>query len=627
MNVAAHNNPFSWSRAASIGRTFEDMLSVIVLAGLMFVPVIELSLRMFFKSGIPGATSLVQHSTLIVGMLGGAIAARESRLLSFSTLTTVLKGKLQKFSQLFSGGSGAAICVFLSVASVQFLMAEREGGKTIAFGIPVWVILLILPIGFGLIALRLGLSATTGWKQRVLLLAVVAAVVGVTRLESLSYEVLAFSGALSLLVAAFLGAPIFTVIAGATLLLLWMVQFPIASIPLKHYSLVTNPSLPAIPLFTLAGFFLAEGGASKRLISVFQLLVGRVRGGPVIVTTLVCAFFTSFTGASGVTILALGGLLFPVLRAARYSEKTALGLVTTCGSLGLLFPPCLPLILYSVIASTVATNLGGADAASAGVSMEQMFLGGIGPGILLVVLISWVGIRGGPKQKVDVEPFNAGEVRRVLWAAKWELLLPAVALGSIFSGFATTIEAAALTAVYAFVIETFVYRDLHLVRDVPRVLVECGLLVGGVLLILGVAVGLTHYLVMEQVPDRLVEWMTNSIESKWTFLLVLNLFLLVVGCLMDVYSAIVVVAPLIVPLGIAFGIDPVHLGIIFLANLELGYLTPPVGMNLFLSSYRFEKPIFTIYRAVLPMLFAMWVGVLIIPYFPPFPTFLPVLLK
>ena len=417
MKVGTPNKPFSWSLVASIACTFEDRLSAIVLAGLMFVPVIEVSLRMFFKSGIPGATSLVQHSTLIVGMLGGAIAARESRLLSFSTVTTFLKGKPQTYARLFSGGSGAAICVFLSVASVQFLRVERMGGKTIAFGLPIWVILLILPIGFGLIALRLFRHAATGWKQRVLLLTLAAALVGVTRLDALSYEVLVFSGALSLLVAALLGAPIFTVIAGATLLLLWMAQFPIASIPLKHYSLVTNPSLPAIPLFTLAGYFLAEGGASKRLINVFQLLVGRVRGGPVIVTTLVCAFFTSFTGASGVTILALGGLLFPVLRAARYSEKTALGLVTACGSLGLLFPPCLPLILYSIIASTVATDLGGVDAASAGVSMEEMFLGGIGPGILLVTLISWVGIRGGPKQKADVEPFDGREAIRTLWAA------------------------------------------------------------------------------------------------------------------------------------------------------------------------------------------------------------------
>jgi tripartite ATP-independent transporter DctM subunit len=397
-------------------------------------------------------------------------------------------------------------------------------------------------------------------------------------------------------------------LGGAALILFWGAGQPVASISLDHYRLVTNPTLPTIPLFTMAGYFLAEGGASKRLIRVFQALVGQFRGGPAIVTALVCAFFTSFTGASGVTILALGGLLMPILLAARYSEKTALGLLTGAGSLGLLFPPCLPLILYAIIAR---------------ITIEQMFLGGIVPGVLLVAMTAWWGVRQGSKEAAATKAFDAREAARALWDAKWELLLPVVALASLFGGFATPVEAAALTALYAFVVETFIYRDLKILRDVPRVMSECGLLVGGVLLILGVALGFTNYLVDAQVPMRALEWVTASIHSRWLFLLLLNVLLLIVGCLMDIFSAIVVVVPLIVPMGEAFGIDPVHLGIIFLANLELGYLTPPVGLNLFLASYRFGKPLSEVYRAAVPMLLVLLTGVLLITYLPPLTTTLP----
>jgi tripartite ATP-independent transporter DctM subunit len=397
----------------------------------------------------------------------------------------------------------------------------------------------------------------------------------------------------------------------------------VAAIPLKQHSLATNPTLPTVPLFTLAGYFLAEGGAPRRFIRVFQALFGQLRGGPAIVTALVCAFFTSFTGASGVTILALGGLLMPVLLAARYSEKTALGLLTSAGSLGLLFPPCLPLIFYAIVAGSIATDLG----VGAEITIQKMFLGGIGPGILLVALTAWWGIRSGPRRQSGAGPFDIPEALGAVGEAKWELLLPAVALVALFGGFATPVEAAAVTALYAFVVETFVYRDLKLTRDIPRVMTEAGLLVGGVLLILGVAMGFTYYLVLEQVPDRLVEWAASSIQSPLLFLLLLNGLLLIVGCLMDIYSAIAVVVPLIVPIGLRFEIDPVHLGIIFLANLELGYLTPPVGMNLFLSSYRFNKPMPEVSRAVIPMLFVLLLGVLLITYFPPLTTLLPSLVK
>ena len=391
-----------------------------------------------------------------------------------------------------------------------------------------------------------------------------------------------------------------------------------ASIPLNHYRLTVNPTLPTIPLFTLAGYFLAEGGAAKRLLALFEAWFGQLRGGPAIVTVFLCAFFTSFTGASGVTIIALGGLLMPILLSSGYKERNARGLLSGAGSLGLLFPPCLPPILYSIVASS-----GGATS----VTIEQMFQGGLLPGLVMMAMTAWWGIRCGPKQEKRGARFNAQAAWAAVWDAKWELLIPVVALAFLFGGWATPVEAAAVTAFYAFVVEVFIYRDLRLVKDVPRVMTECGLLVGGVLLIIGVALGFTHFLIDAQVPDQCIEWVTAAVKSKWVFLLLLNLFLLVVGALMEIYAAIVVVVPLLVPIGNAFGIDPIHLGIIFLANLELGFLMPPVGMNLLLASYRFNKPMSEVMRASFPMLMVLLIGVLLITYCPPLTTLVPHLFK
>jgi tripartite ATP-independent transporter DctM subunit len=597
----------------------ENLLVAVALGMMVLLPLSEAFLRKVFHTGISGAGSLLQHFTLIIGMLGGAIAAREGRLLSLSTLTNFLKPRWKARAQVFSSAFAAMIAAFLCVASVQFLLTEKQAGKSLVYGIPVWVVELILPAGFGVVAVRLIWHAAESWKGRLAALVLAGAIVWIGVHPIVAPGKLVVPALSGLLVATLLGAPVFATLGGAALILFWGQDLPIASIPLTHYSLVTNPTLPTIPLFTLAGYFLAEGGASQRLVRVFNALVGQFRGGPAVVTALVCAFFTSFTGASGVTILALGGLLMPVLVAAKYSERSALGLLTGAGSLGLLFPPCLPLILYSVVAS--------ANARSGGVTIEKMFLGGIGPGILLVALTAWWGIRQSPKLERAGRRFNPAEAGRAIWAAKWELLLPVVALVSLFGGFATPVEASAVTALYAFCVETFVYRDLKPGKDIPRVMKECGLLVGGVLLILGVAVGFTNYLIDAQIPDQGVAWVKSSIHSPWLFLLALNFFLLIVGCLMDIFSAIIVVVPLIVPMGNAFGIDPVHLGIIFLANLELGYLTPPVGMNLFLASYRFGKPMSEVTRAVVPMLLVLLIGVLLITYFPPLTTWLPGLLK
>ena len=661
----------------------EDLLMALVLAGVLLLPVAEIALRPLPYGISGGASPIVQHLVLIVGLLGGALAARQGRLLSISTLTTLFSARWQARAGIFTGAVAVLISGLLGLAGWRFAWRMREAGQTLAYGVPVWVLQLVLPAGFALIAWRLLwrsgptsvgrmttllLAATGLWSavrsigsgmmsdqieltETVVIVAVTAVfwtcalvaswllwrgsstwpgrllsvlpatfVVAVTILVALrpvgpAGLLLPAMGLLA--IATLLGAPIFTALGGAAVVLFWWQDQSIDSVAVDHYEMVINPSLPAVCLFTLAGFFLAEGGASQRLVRLFGAVVGQFRGGPAIVTALACAFFTSFTGASGVTILALGALLMPVLLEAGYSKRNATGLLTGAGSLGLLFPPCLPLILYAIVATTAGTSHGIGD-----LSVERMFLGGIVPGMLLLVLTALWGViqsprLGGPKQRF--KPVEAG---RALWVAKWELLLPVVALVALFGGWATMVEAAAVTALYAFIAEAVFYRDLKL-RRVPGVMAECGLMVGGVLLILGVAMGLTNFLIFEQIPDRLVDLVKEHIESPYLFLLALNGLLLVVGCLMDIYSAIVVIVPLLVPIAAHFQIDPVHLGIIFLANMELGYVTPPVGMNLFLASLRFGQPMPQIIRAVIPMFFVLLVGVLLITYIPILTTALP----
>ncbi|MBM3829986.1 MAG: TRAP transporter large permease subunit [Verrucomicrobia bacterium] len=611
--AAAESVPATGLRARL--RQAENLLLSVVLITLIGMPLLEAFLRKAFQVGIPGATVLVQHFTLIIGMLGGALAARDSRLLAMSALPTILPEKGKLFAALFSGTIATTVALFLTVAGVEFVKTEKESGNFLVSTVPIWWVQVITPIGFALVTGRLLWNASPQWWGRLVVFVASGLLVWLATHPPTDPAKLVWPAIATLIAATVLGAPIFVTLGGAAMILFWGEDLPIVAVAIDHYRLVTNPTLPTIPLFTLAGYLLAEGGASKRLVAVFQSLFGSFRGGPAIVTALVCTFFTSFTGASGVTILAMGGLLMPVMLAARYSERNALGLLTGSGALGLLFPPSLPLILYAIIA--------GSKAQAAGVTIEKMFLAALLPGLLLVALTAWWGVSRGPKGEANRPTFNGAAARAALWEAKWELAVPFVALIALFGGFATPVEAAAVTALYVFIATVFIHRDLKLTADIPRVLTECGLLVGGVLMILGVALGLTNYLVDAQIPAKAVEWVTASIKSKWAFLLALNLLLLLVGCFMDVLSAIVVIVPLLVPLGSAFGIDPLHLGIIFLANMELGLLAPTVGINIFLASYRFKKPVMEVSRAVLPMQGVLIIGVLLITYFPPLTTWLP----
>jgi C4-dicarboxylate transporter DctM subunit len=599
-NPVSRTAPAEPRQARARGRAVEELLIAGALAIMVALPLTEILLRSVFHTSLGNPGALVQHLTLFIGMAGSVLAARDDRLLTLAT-GNWLRGAWATRARWFSHSVAAAVAGALGVAGWQFAASEREAGQLFLPGLPLWIVLGVLPLGFAAVALRLLYHAAAGWRGRVL--ATVAATAGLAASAWLPVPApsLVWPAFALLLAATFLGAPLFALLGGAGLILFHSADLPIAAVSVEHYRLTVNPALPAIPLFTLAGYFMAEGGASRRLVQLFQALFGWFRGGPAIAVTLICAFFTAFTGGSGVTILALGGLLMPVLVAARYSERDALGLLTGAGSLGILLPPCLPVILYAIVAK---------------VDIRDMFLGGLLPVLLLMAMTAAWGVWAGRKAGVGERIFDAAEARRALWAAKWELLLPVVSLVTLFSGLATPVEAAAVTVAYAFVLEVFIHRDLHLIRDCPRVMAEAGSLVGGILLILGVALGLTNYLIDAQVSDRLAEWAALHVQSRWLFLLGMNVVLIFVGGLVEIYAAIVVVAPLLVPIGARLGIHPVHLGIIFLANMQLGFLAPPVGLNLLLASSRLQKPMSEVIRAVLPLLLVMFIGVMLITYFP-----------
>jgi C4-dicarboxylate transporter DctM subunit len=397
-----------------------------------------------------------------------------------------------------------------------------------------------------------------------------------------------------------LGAPLFAVISGLALFLLFSNQIDSSAMIIEMYRMATTPILVAIPLFTFAGYVLSESGAPRRLIRLTNAILGWLPGGLSVIALLTCAAFTALTGATGLTIIALGGILYPALLQGRYPEKFSLGLLTNSGTLGLLFPPSLPLIIYAIVTK---------------VQINQLFLAGLLPGLLLVVLLSLFSIHHAIKAEVPRTRFNRSEVLKAVKEALLELPLPIVILGGIYSGYFAVSEAAAMTAVYVLLIEVVIYKDIKW-KELPGIMRKSMLLVGGILIILGSALGLTNYLIDEQVPMKMFDLFKTHITSPFLFLVVLNLFLLAVGCILDIFSALIVVVPLITPIAQAYGIHPVHLGIIFLTNLQIGASTPPVGMNLFISSLRFEKPMVRIILASLPFIFLLLFGLVIITYLP-----------
>ena len=405
---------------------------------------------------------------------------------------------------------------------------------------------------------------------------------------------------------ALLGTPLFIIISASALLSFYLVGIDSSIVIIEMYRLAKTPMLIAIPLFALAGYVLAESGAPGRLVRVSRAILGWLPGGLAVVVLFACTLFTAFTGASGVTIIALGGLLLPALLSEKYPERFSLGLVTTSGSLGLLLPPSLPLILYGVVTKT---------------SIDHLFVAGIVPAVLLLVLLSLFSVYKGLEAEVPSSRIALREVVDAMRVAKWELPLPAVVLAGIYSGYFAISEAAAITAFCVVVVEVAIYREVR-VRDLPQIMQKSMVLVGGILIILGAALALTNYMIDAEVPMKLLDFLRVHIESKLVFLVMLNIFLLLVGCMIDVFSALVVVVPLISPIAQAYGIHPVHLGIIFLVNLGIGYSTPPVGMNLFIASFRFERPVLKLYTASLPFLAILLLALIIITYVPSLSLFL-----
>ncbi len=550
---------------------------------------------------------LIRHLTLLVGMLGGMVAAREGRLLSMGTIAEAVPARFRPAIDAFTGLVAATVAALLAIAAWQFVREEAGTSSMLAFGIPRIALEAAMPAGFAVITWRLARHAAPSIPLRIAILAIAVALAAAVADVEGGLPAIRTPFLLVLGIAVLCGAPLFVGLAGIALVFFVAAGDPIASVPLDHYDQVTNPMLATLPLFTLAGFIVTATGAARRLVRLLSAWTGHLRGGPAVVTVLACSFFTAFTGGSGITILALGGLLMPILLSSRYQDRAALGLVTGAGSLGVLFAPCLPLILYSIVAQ---------------VSIEDMFLGGAVPGLLMMLVACGWGIVISPRVKVRPR-FRWKRAVVTTWRAKWDLLLPVVPLVLIFAGWVLPVPAAAMTAAYAVLVAAFINRDLPRGTKLIAVVAECGMLVGGVLLILGTAMGLTNLLITEHVPDQMTEWLGAAIESRWIFLLLLVLVMIVLGCVIEIFSAIIVVAPLIVPVAIAFGVDPVHLGVIMLASLELGYLMPPIGLNLLMSATRFRRPMIEVAGATVPMLLVLAGGVALITLFPQLTLALP----
>jgi C4-dicarboxylate transporter DctM subunit len=577
-------------------------LTVIFLIALMCIPLLESLGRKIAGIGISGAAAWCQHLTLWIGLSGALLAISADKHIAIATQMIL---KLKKGGKLLARSTGiimAVVVFLLALSSAQLVYYQTGSPEVIGGWFPVWLAQLAMPVAFLVMGGMTILRSHRLWKIRLpVAICAITAAVGFLFVPERVREVLILPMIITLVLFAFAGMPLFAVLGGVSLTLLHSASIPLAALAAETYRTLTHPVLPSIPLFALAGTILASGGAPQRLVRVVRAWTNWLPGGVAIATICVSALFTAVTGASGVTILALGGMLLPVLIASQYRQRFSMGLLTASGSVGLLFPPSLPAILYGVYGH---------------VPIDKMFMGGFLPGILLILLLAGFSIYQERARVVSRPSFDIREALRATWGAKGDMLLPALVVFGLFGGIFTLVETAAFVAIWAILLETVIHKKIRICKELPKILVESAGLTGALLIVMGVAAGLVSYLVDEQIPLKAIDFVQSVIYSKWVFLIILNLVLLLIGALMDIYTAIVVVVPLIGPLGVAYGINPVQLGIIFLANLELGYLTPPVGMNLFFSSLRFNKPLLGVWKTVTPflMVFAIWV--LLITYVP-----------
>ena len=586
--------------------SIDEQFAALALGLMMLIPLIEIVMRPLMGSGISNAPVVVQHLGLVLAMFGALAAERHGHLTSFGS-NDGSKGftPAWRLAQLLA----ALVCGMLVYASWQFVSTERDAAHTLAYGLPVWTLQACMPLCFLLLGFKLGVRSTTGFRLRHIGSAMVPCI-GITlagRLEGTSFS--AWPGLALLAAALVAGAPIFAVLGGLALLLFWSEGMPLASVALSHYQITVNPSLPALPLFTLAGLIFARTGAAQRLGNLFVILFGGGVRGSVVAVALLCSFFTAFTGGSGVTILALGGLMLPLLNNAGYPEKKGIGLVTSASALGVLLAPSVPLIMYAIVARVPITT---------------MFLAGALPALVMVLsLLIFGGFlqAKGPSAPAVARTSNA-TLGNTLWLAKWEIFAPVVAIGSLVSGVATPMESAALTAAYAVITQAVAHRELTW-KTFFACLSDAAQIIGGVLLILGMALALTNFLIDAGIPDAAITATQNLIPSQEMFLVALVVFLLFAGALMEIFAAIVVLVPLLLPVAQSYGIDPVHFGILFLAAMEMGFLCPPAGMNIFFASAMFGKPISSVASSVTPALLAILVGSLLIALVPALSTALP----
>jgi C4-dicarboxylate transporter DctM subunit len=601
----------------SLGR-FDEVLSSAALVLMMLIPIVEIALRPFLGRGVENGPVVVQHLGLVLAMFGAVAAERNGHLASLGgNVATAGNSGLRAGMRAFADGSAALVCGLLACASWRFIASEIPAAHILAYDLPVWVIQATMPAGFLLLGAKLGARCAGSTATKVLagLILPLAGFALAAAFDGTAIPLWPF--ALLLVLMLFAGAPIFAVLGGLGLALFWHEGQPLASIPLSHYQITVNPSLPALPLFTLAGLIFARTGAAGRLGAVFVALFGGGVTGTVIAAAVLCSCFTAFTGGSGVTILALGGLLLPLLSGAGYPEKRGISLVTSASALGVLLAPSVPLIMYAIIAR---------------VPIGSMFLAGLVPAFVMVMFLLMAGgYLKRDRRTVTASPAvvvraDARHALSAAWNAKWELAAPFVAIGSLVSGMATPMESAALTALYAILTQALAHRELGW-RLLGRCFTDCAQIIGGVMLILGMALGLTNFLIDAGIPDAAIAWVQGVIPNKFMFLLVVIVFLFAAGALMEIFAAIVVLVPLLLPVALSYGIDPIHFGIIFLAAMEMGFLCPPAGMNIYFASAMFDKPIRYVASSLLPALLAIFLGTLAISLLPALSTKLPELLQ
>jgi tripartite ATP-independent transporter DctM subunit len=597
MNTSALNISMHLYRHHKYG--FIVMAAAAMLLVIVALPLLEMMGRPILGQGIPGSINYVRHATLWFGYLGAVVAAKKSRHISLG-VSSFLSGRGKTLADVIANSLAAVTCLVLAKAALDMAVAESSSDVMLGGLIPLWLAQSVMPVSFVLLAYRYSRQLMQ-LVSDLQLVALSLVLFGLVYFVDLSSAYVLPLGMFVILVATLAGTPIYIVLGSLAALLFAADDVPLASLSVEAYRIASNPILPTIPLFTLAGTVLAAGNSSSRLVRLFEAWFGWMPGGSAVAAICVCAFFTTFTGGSGVTILALGGLMLPVLVKQRYSEKFSLGVLTASGSLGILLPPSLLIILYGVASHT---------------PINQLFIAGLVPGLLLITMICGFAIYKARSLQIKRRKFDLSAALRTLSESKWEVVLPVGVLYGIFSGIATLVEVAAAAAAYTLFVELVIHRDVKFGADLGDILKECAILVGGIKIILASAMGLTSYLIYADVPSMAADFIQSVTSSPWVFLLALNFALLVAGCLLDIISAIVVIVPLMLPVAAAFGIDPVHLGIIFLANMELGYLTPPVGMNLYLASFRFDKPLMSVFRASLPFFLINLIAVLVITFVP-----------